>query len=68
MCCSKKLSAEGAGGCLGLPYGGGESKVPGWGTVMINCIYHVLLITRYSTSVGINGSVSNVQRASTALI
>lgn len=68
MRCSKKLSAEGAGGCLGLPYGGGESEVLAWGTVMINCIYHVLLITRYSTSVGMNGSFSNMQRASTALI
>lgn len=35
---------------------------------MINCIYYALLITRYSISVGMNGSVTNMQSALMAFI
>ena len=47
---------------------GGESEVAGWGTVVINCISHTPLITRYSTSAGMNWRVATTQRTSAARI
>lgn len=56
----KNFSPGGAGGCLGITNSGG-SGVRDWGTAMLNCISHALLVARCSVSVRISVSVVNMQ-------